>query len=484
MTRYLLQRPWAYVLALFLAIATGALLLAATQRPAHHAKLTDMHLHATPESMQTAYAIDAPGANGAPFLYEAASNMSFNYKEIVNKDLLPILGDADLPEPNEAIPADMLEASRRFLEACEAAFPWIDAALEKDVFRYAIDHVLGRDERLYHVGLTRSLSRLLHLQAVVAAESGDAETAAHALVQCIGMVRCFEEPSSHVNGLVRAAMKDQAFDAVSQVLARTSLSPEQLARIRAALDRGSLYSMGLIQRDLAYDAVMQLHARQELRGYAYHYQEHTFILQAAAQPALLRRQRLASDLDNIYAGAWTAQAMWRLSGLPQWNHAAAGYVIRAVMNPAFIREPWTVLTKARLQPLEELTQQARRDPFFHLPMYSEALKDAARGIAQMQVAHLAVAVLEYEAAHGAWPPALAPVVEEKDWGFHPLDAGIFTGRPLKYRTSPEGFIIYCAGPGQEDDNGRGAEHMRSQSADGGIFIEVRKHVVEPRRGAA
>ncbi|MEX1223864.1 MAG: hypothetical protein WEA31_04880, partial [Pirellulales bacterium] len=65
-------------------------------------------------------------------------------------------------------------------------------------------------------------------------------------------------------------------------------------------------------------------------------------------------------------------------------------------------------------------------------------------------ARAAIALAQYRAAHGEYPDKLAQLVPEfadqepKDY---------FTGQPLKYVRTAEGYQLYCVGPNGQDDGG-------------------------------
>jgi hypothetical protein len=56
-------------------------------------------------------------------------------------------------------------------------------------------------------------------------------------------------------------------------------------------------------------------------------------------------------------------------------------------------------------------------------------------------------VLYYKAQHGEWPERLEQIQH-----YLPIDP--FTGRPLKYRRIPDGFVIYSLGESGRDDGGQ------------------------------
>jgi hypothetical protein len=83
--------------------------------------------------------------------------------------------------------------------------------------------------------------------------------------------------------------------------------------------------------------------------------------------------------------------------------------------------------------------------------------------AELRCAVVAVAVERYRRRHGRWPAKLDDLVPE----FLPaLPNDPFTGRPLHYRTTEDGVMIWSVGVDGQDDNGRVdralARHLKGQ----------------------
>jgi hypothetical protein len=67
--------------------------------------------------------------------------------------------------------------------------------------------------------------------------------------------------------------------------------------------------------------------------------------------------------------------------------------------------------------------------------------------AQEQVTFAGAEVLAYKARHGQWPDRLAQIDS-----YPPIDP--YTGRPLKYRRIPDGFVVYSLGESGRDGGGQ------------------------------
>lgn len=89
-----------------------------------------------------------------------------------------------------------------------------------------------------------------------------------------------------------------------------------------------------------------------------------------------------------------------------------------------------------------------------VPAIAKVHEAATLHFARIEVCRLGLALKLYRARHGAYPETL----EELTPAFlkeEPVDP--FTGKPLIYRQSGQGFILYSLGPNQKDDKGQEKE---------------------------
>jgi len=99
------------------------------------------------------------------------------------------------------------------------------------------------------------------------------------------------------------------------------------------------------------------------------------------------------------------------------------------------------------------------------------------GLASVRCARLAIALERHRRVHGTWPHALTDL----DWQ-GPRDVFIdpFTGRPLQYVRSSDGFALYSVGPDGKDDGGKifpqrlnGRPPGTGPTTDVGILLRVK-----------
>lgn len=79
------------------------------------------------------------------------------------------------------------------------------------------------------------------------------------------------------------------------------------------------------------------------------------------------------------------------------------------------------------------------------------IKEELAEVAQLTVAHTALAIERYRLSHGQLPVGLADLVPSH---LPEVPQDPFDGRPLRYRRLEPGFIVYSIGPDETDDGGK------------------------------
>jgi type II secretory pathway pseudopilin PulG len=100
-----------------------------------------------------------------------------------------------------------------------------------------------------------------------------------------------------------------------------------------------------------------------------------------------------------------------------------------------------------------------------LPAFVPATEAAARSQAILQAADAGIAVEQYRREHGALPNSLADLAP-KHLAAVPVDP--YTGQPMFYKVTPEGFAIYAVGKNGVDDGG-----IFDKVEDAGLFFPVK-----------
>ena len=85
------------------------------------------------------------------------------------------------------------------------------------------------------------------------------------------------------------------------------------------------------------------------------------------------------------------------------------------------------------------------------PAMARSITSFDRSIAMVAIARQAIALKQYKAAHGEYPPDLQTLVPERTKDL-PLDP--FSGKLFQYRREGEGFILYSLWDDFKDDGGK------------------------------
>ncbi len=107
-------------------------------------------------------------------------------------------------------------------------------------------------------------------------------------------------------------------------------------------------------------------------------------------------------------------------------------------------------------------------PKLLLPAFARSYRAEDRVMAALGTAEVALALARFESSESALPSTLDALVP----GYlarMPIDP--FNGEPLRFRVSPNGFVIYSVGPDLEDDAGRPPVKPHSINDDGDVTFE-------------
>ena len=101
-----------------------------------------------------------------------------------------------------------------------------------------------------------------------------------------------------------------------------------------------------------------------------------------------------------------------------------------------------------------------------LPAFVPATEAAARSQAILQAADAGIAIELYRREHGGELPKSLADLAPKYLAAVPVDP--YTGQPMFYKVTPEGFAIYAVGRNGLDDGG-----IFDKVEDAGLFFPVK-----------
>jgi tRNA A-37 threonylcarbamoyl transferase component Bud32 len=271
----------------------------------------------------------------------------------------------------------------------------------------------------------RRLADLLRLDALVQAQDGNR---AGAVTSCLAMLntgRAYaDEPLAHVQwqGMI---ICHEAIRALERLVAQAECTDAELGAIQQAL------------------------------------------LEAAAVPMLVtlaRGERGAHHyfLSSLAAGDLPSSLVLRSINIKDRSELPSGKDLRR-FHVWLLRHYTEFVAIARRPPekqpplLKGLDAKCATAPLAGAPLFvaftRTSIEAAAvtRELAELRCAAVALAVERYRLARGEWPGDLAATVP----AYLPeVPKGPYDGRPLRYRRTSDGVVVYCLGPDRTDNQGK------------------------------
>ncbi len=334
-------------------------------------------------------------------------------------NLLPVVGHTILPETGP-LSAQTRDAMLGYLTDNAEAIRLFHEAATGKTCRFDIDLGKGLNTPLPHLSHLRSGARLLTLEAVLKADTGDVFEALESVDACMKLAASLGTEPTLLSCLVKMACENYALGAIEYIVNRAALNGDQLERLRTSLaaaeDASPMVAAVLGERCITLDAIQNPSHRLQ-NGIA-----HATL--SLAGPA---------DLELV-----TVLAFFR---------AQAANAANPVPQPLAFRS-----TKPEWLPYFYA-------PNFHkLPgVFNSAIWKRKQFLAQLRAARLALAIEHYRQNTGTPPLSqglldpclLVPVYIDKV----PRDP--LGGQKLRSKLIDSGFVVYSVGVDSVDDGGEG-----------------------------
>lgn len=393
-------------------------------------------LPTTPAELDAWYLPVLNGENAAPPVLEAISA----WRSVADPGLPTAPNGPRYPKRGEAWPAPMLAAGRAELGANAGPLAQIHLALERPRSRYPVNFKAGAALTVPHLQLARQVARNLGLEARFAAETGDPERAASALLANFRNARTLEEEPMLISYLVRLSLNAIALEATESVLSRTGLTETQLQALQQAFAKAEtarhLVRALAGERCLTLDELNQPSARI--------FVAFTGSITAGSPPGNTS-QILPIALGKLYEGAGLKgrdlefcldrlEELADTAGRPGPAAAAGQQQFKSYLEEL---DSWP----GRLRPF---SRQA-------LPVYASILPKELRAVAVLRCGLTAMAIERWRLAHaGALPPSLAALVPQY---LSAIPEDPVAGEPLRFRPRSPGYVVYSVGEDGVDDGG-------------------------------
>lgn len=294
-----------------------------------------------------------------------------------------------------------------------------------------LDWSKGYAMELPHLAQLRSCARLLKIDAAVCAHNGDYKGAVDDIVATMKLGAVVGNEPILISQLVRIAIDGVAYETAQEALPSEGLSPDLTRSLIAYV--GHQDTRQNFADCYSGEAFFGLEAFDQMReGNA-----QSFISSNGASPteimfmnvygSVLARPWLNMD-EEAYAE--TMAEIQEASRLPYYEAALLMEQVNRDIESLPITRVWS--------------RQI-------LPALPRAIEAQARDEAMLQLMRVGLSVELYRAENGSYPVSLDALTPTLG-GSLPIDP--YTGQPLVYRTSGEGFVLYSAGQNRVDDGGQ------------------------------
>jgi hypothetical protein len=379
----------------------------------------------TPTELDKWYEAPPDGENAADYIVEALAYLQKPKPE--QRDLIPWLGNAEMPARTEPLGAKTASTIAQLLENNKDTIQLLQqgAALERS--RYPVDLTRGLATSVPHLADLRSAVRLLCLKAVLYGEQGQLESATDALICAFGVAKSQAAEPLIISQLVRRDCQAITVSVLERLVSQASLEQEHLVRLGKTL--ATAYDPNAMARAFAGERCTVILTLRVPRSTGLHLAPFS--------------ARLSPSLLEMYAN----QAL----GLA--DRGLVQYIDLTDRHIAALRLPPHERPSAA-RDLERQDKELRKayGILSHfMPSMHRVIRIDLVHLTRLRVASVAMAVEQYRLVRGALPGQLADLVPTF-LPEVPLDP--YDGRPLRYRGREKGYVVYSIGEDRTDDGGK------------------------------
>jgi hypothetical protein len=345
---------------------------------------------------------------------------------------LPIIGFAELPPPKEPLSKEMTEAITEVMTQNQAALKLVHIGAQMTACRYPIDLTKGRLVKLVHVHKIRSAVNLLILEALLALERGDSESAVNSVVAGFGVSRSLRSEPLIISQLVQYSCQIRLAKQLERVLARSSPTSEQLTELESTLTQAenpeglTRAYVGELCNLLSYYRTFTNEYSKPIQSWPTH--------------------------EQIQEFGWRALYYVPIRGFQDYRYRTSGVfeldvLVALNLRLACIRAsqlPFADgLRAAKTISDQEMQYSSGGSSFLIMPAEVSGLTTQARCIAQLRAARGALILERTRLTQGRLSDAVDALL--------PVDP--FTGQPLRFRKLETGYVVYSVGENGVDDGG-------------------------------
>ena len=366
------------------------------------------------------YTIPYDAENAAQTILDAFAFLAEWDKD--KQNALPLVGRAELPARTEPLPDETRALAAEYIADNNEALELIRAGAKIEHCRYPVDFRDGFAARLDHISNMRRSVMLLNLEALLHAESGQADDAIRSVLSGFGLARSLLKEPTTISQLVRVACHSLSLTTLERITNRIDLTNEQLVELSGHLD-DTERSSGMTNAFVG----------ERCMGLSF------FMSPTSIDPGVFGNTPARPIL-----------ALCQAAGLVDMD----GVIYLDLMNGYLevTRLPFHQRLKAIEAVNDKLESTSKIHIFVHslMPALSRIATIEMRHIAKLRVTRVGFAVQRFRLSTGRLPDTLEELIPTY---LDTVPKDPFDGNGLRYKKRERGFVVYSVNEDLHDDGG-------------------------------
>ncbi len=337
-----------------------------------------------------------------------------------------------IPSRGTNLTEAQIEWARGIVQSNQPALEIFRKAATLTKSRYPVDLTPGFNALLPHLSKLKSSARLLQAEAAVAVADGDAQRAVDAVKAILAVGRSLANEPLLISQLIANGTDAMAFVTMDYLIRRLRLTDAQLADLAAAFARSddpSSLSLALIGERATFASLAK-------DPYAY-------LTSVGGAPPASSVSQSAQEL------AW---GFVRMTGFIERDFAFGLDVLTTNIACARLPDPDRFSSRTNWTAAEDRLKKGR---YFLsgllLPALDKSLNRDAEDRAKARIAQTVLAIERYRLANAGQLPESVGVLVPTYLPVVPADP--FDGKPVRFKRTDNGYVIYCIGADEQDDGG-------------------------------
>jgi hypothetical protein len=429
--RRIWSRPWFIVLSVLVLIITSFLFFRLSKKSAVNKKLDEIRASGYPvtfEELDQWYSIPSDQNNAADTILDAIAR--FQQWPQQEMEDLPFIGTGRPPGRTETITETRKVTIAKYLADNAETLELLHQASQIEHCRFPVDYTAGFNTTIDYLGDLKKSIRLVALEASLRAQNNRPNATIDSINTAMGLVRCLDKEPLLISHMVRIACQAQALDALEYAINQIKFSDQQLNALSRAVEDAK-----------NPDAMLYGFVGEACSG-----------IDFLTRPTNQKLQLMGGNRSR-FLYAYTATGLANQDALI-YLEIMTEYVEASKLPPI-----------ERLRIVKAAAEEAEGIPKIRFlaraitPAFAHVTARDCEVMAQLDAAHVALAIERHRRATGKLPDSLDDLVP-KFLDNIPTDP--FDGKPLKYKNLDPGFVIYSIGADRQDDGGkeRGPERKR------------------------